>query len=383
MVDAIVRAGGRALVATEGGRLAPRIEALGGELLMLPVATKNPLSMLLNVARLGRLIAREGVDLVHARSRAPAWSALAAARRAKIPFVTTYHGAYGEKSRLKRAYNSVMAKGDLVIANSRYTAELIRVRYATGPSRIRVVHRGIDGRAFDPEAVAPARIEALHKRWGLGPDDLVVLHAARLTGWKGQRVVIEAAALLESEKRLGRAVFVLAGGAQGRDGYQAELEDMISTRRLDAHVRLVGHVDDMAAAFLLARLAVVASTEPEAFGRAATEAQAMACPVVATDHGAPPETILARPGVSADAATGWLVPPGDAAGLAAAIDEGLALGPEARAEMGRRARAHVVTSFTLEAMQRETLAAYDFLLGTALAARFEALEAGRQPPTPG
>ncbi len=378
-----MRAGGRALVATEGGRLAPRIEALGGELVMLPVAAKNPLTMLLNVARIGRLVRSKAVDLVHARSRAPAWSALAAARRANVPFVTTYHGAYGEKSRLKRAYNSVMARGDLVIANSRYTADLIRARYATEPSKIRIVHRGIDGTTFAPGAVAEARLGALRKRWGLAPDDLVVLHAARLTGWKGQRVVIEAAALLEREGRLGRAVFVLAGGAQGRGGYEAELQDMISTRGLDARVRLVGHVDDMPAAFLLAHLAVVASTEPEAFGRAATEAEAMGCPVVATDHGAPPETILARPAVAEDAATGWLVPPGNAPSLAAAIAEGLALSPDARAEMGRRARAHVLTTFTLEAMQRETLAAYDSLLGTALADRYEAGAERRRPATSG
>jgi glycosyltransferase involved in cell wall biosynthesis len=369
IAGAIVRAGGRALVASEGGRLAPKIEELGGELKPFPASAKNPLRILLNAFRLARLIEREGVDLVHARSRAPAWSALIAARRTKRPFVTTYHGAYGEKNGLKRAYNSVMARGDVVIANSFYTADLIRSRYGTDTEKLRVIQRGVDGAEFDPEAISPGRDAAMRAKWALGPDDTVILHAARLTGWKGQRVVIEAASLLEREQRLGRAVFILAGEAQGRDGYLAELEHLVAAHGLEKRVRLVGHVDDMPAAFHLARLAIVASTEPEAFGRAATEAQAMGCPVVATRHGAPPETILAAPAVAAEETTGWLVPPGDAAALAAAVAEGLALSDEERGRMGARARAHVLKSFTLETMRRETLAVYDRLLGTALAVR--------------
>jgi glycosyltransferase involved in cell wall biosynthesis len=382
IASAIVRAGGRALVLSEGGQLAAKVETAGGELIAFPAATKNPLRILSNAFRLARIIERESVDLVHARSRAPAWSALIAARLTKRPFVTTYHGAYNEGGPFKRTYNSVMVRGEAVIANSHYTQDLIRARYGTAQSKIRVIHRGVDEKDFKPENVGSDRIQALREKWALAPDDLVVLQAARLTGWKGQRVMIEATALLERQGRLGHAVIVLAGSAQGRDGYKTELEQLIGSHGLEGRVRLVGHVDDMPAALLLARLAVVASTEPEAFGRTVTEAQAMGCPVVATDHGAPPETILAPPGASAGERTGWLVPPGDAAGLAEAIAEGLAQGHDARADMGRRARSHVLRSFSIETMQRKTLAVYDQLLGTSLANPLEVQSDARDLPAP-
>ena len=143
---AVVRAGGRALVLAEPGRLAPEVVAAGGEIIEFPAATKNPLRMLANAHAIERLVRQRGVDLVHARSRAPAWSALMAARRARVPFVTTYHGAYGETNALKRFYNSVMARGDVVIANSRYTADLIAQRYGTPRQRLEAIHRGVDCR---------------------------------------------------------------------------------------------------------------------------------------------------------------------------------------------------------------------------------------------
>jgi glycosyltransferase involved in cell wall biosynthesis len=212
----------------------------------------------------------------------------------------------------------------------------------------------------------------LRRRWGVPPEARIVLQAARLSGWKGQSVVIEAARLLKGQARLADAVIVMAGDAQGRDRYRASLEELITSAGLEDRVRLVGHVDDMAAAFCTAHLAVVASTEPEAFGRAATEAQVMGCPVIATDIGAPPETVLAPPRVEAAQRTGWLVPPADARRLAEAMADGLALDPLARAAIGGRARAHVLSAFALETMCLETLAVYDELLGTDLGARYAA-----------
>ena len=163
---AVVRAGGRALVLTEPGRLAPEVVAAGGEIIEFPAATKNPLRMLANAHAIERLVRQRGVDLVHARSRAPAWSALMAARRARVPFVTTYHGAYGETNALKRFYNSVMARGDAVIANSRFTADLIAQRYGTPRQRLEAIHRGVDCAKFDPARIASERISALRARWG-------------------------------------------------------------------------------------------------------------------------------------------------------------------------------------------------------------------------
>lgn len=365
--DAIVQAGGRALVLSEGGRLVQRLRDTGGELQFFPAAAKSPLRLMWNAHRIANVVRRDRVDLIHARSRAPAWSALIAARRTGVPFVTTYHGAYAERTALKRLYNSVMARGDAVIANSHYTADLVRMRYGTPSSRVHVIYRGLDEGYFDPALIAPERIAALRAHWKIGNDARVVLHAARLTPWKGQSVLIEAARLLKEQARLGDAVLVFAGSAQGRDAYKASLLRAATAAGLDERVRFVGHVDDIAAAFLAAHVAVVASTEPEAFGRAATEAQAMGTPIIATDIGAPPETVMSAQRVGDEAATGWLVPPGDPQRLAGALAAALALAPQERAQMGKRARAHVMASFSLEAMKQRTLQVYDALLGTHLA----------------
>jgi glycosyltransferase involved in cell wall biosynthesis len=370
IADAVVRAGGRAIVLAEPGRLAADIAEVGGEVMPFPAATKNPIRMLANAGAIARIVGREHVDLVHARSRAPAWSAMRAARRTGVRFVTTYHGAYGEKNALKRLYNSVMARGDVVIANSRYTARLIADRYATPGARIEVIPRGVDVRKFDPDAIAPARVDALRASWGVAADQPVILQAARLTGWKGQPVLIEAAAKLQADGRLGSAVVVLAGDAQGRTAYVRSLQEHVDRLGLKDRVRLVGHVEDVAAAFRAAHVTVVASTEPEAFGRTAIEAAAVGCPVIATDIGAPPETVRAEPAVSAEAITGWLVPAGNAGALAARLADALAMAPAARRELGQRARRHVLGTYTVEAMQRRTLAVYDRLLGTALERRF-------------
>lgn len=364
---ALVRAGARALVLTEGGRLAGRLAQTGAKLVPFPAATKNPIRMLANARTLRRLAGDERIDLFHVRSRAPAWSALLAARRIGCPLVMTYHGAYGERSALKRLYNSVMVRGDIVIANSRFTADLIRARYGTPEERIRVIHRGIDPAAFDPASVSPERIAAIRVRWRVAPEDKIVLHPARLTSWKGQKVVIAAAGRLAAEGRLNRAVIVFAGDAQGRTGYVHALERQIAAAGLEDRVRLTGHVEDMPAALCAAHVAVVASIEPEAFGRTAVEAQAMGCPVIASDLGALPETVLAEPRAAADGNTGWLVAPGDAAALADKIAAALTLDRQTRAVLGGRARAHVLAHFSLRAMQRATLAVYDRLLGTTLA----------------
>ena len=275
IADALVRAGARALVAAEPGRLADGLAAAGGELIAFPAASKNPLRIMANARALAGLVTARGIDLIHARSRAPAWSGLIAARRSRIPFVTTYHGAYGEQNALKRAYTSVMAQGDVVIANSRYTAELIVRRYRTPRARIACIHRGVDVDRFDPDRVAPERLAALRQSWGVEAGRPIVLQAARLTAWKGQGVLIDAARRLNATGRLAGARIILAGDAQGRDGYAQWLQRQIDAGGLTATVHLVGHVEDMAAAYLAAHVTVIGSTEPEAFGRTAIEAAAM------------------------------------------------------------------------------------------------------------
>jgi glycosyltransferase involved in cell wall biosynthesis len=342
----------------------------GAEIIRFPAATKNPLRMLANVGALEKLIHERKIDLVHARSRAPAWSALGATRRKRLPFVTTYHGAYNENGRLKNLYNSVMARSDIVIANSGFTADLVRKRYDTSAARIRIIHRGVDCDRFDSSAIPQDRVTALRAQWGVPPSARIVLVPARLTTWKGQRVVIDAAGILKAQGIHDDVCFVMAGDAQGRNDYVASLHARVEQLGLKNRVFFVGHVADMAAAYRTAGLTIIASIEPEAFGRVAIETQAMAVPVIATDLGAPPETILARPSVAMDRITGWLVPAGDAGALAAQLAEALAMSPADHDAMGARARAHVLALFTLQAMKEQTLAIYDQLLGTDVRARF-------------
>jgi glycosyltransferase involved in cell wall biosynthesis len=354
---ALVAAGARALVASEGGRLTSELQAVGGLLVPFPAAAKNPISMLLNSRRLARLIIDERVDIVHARSRAPAWVALTACRIARVPFVTTFHGAYAGRSALKLRYNSVMARGDAVIANSEYTASLITRFYPWARARLRVIHRGADFAKFSAGAVEPARVARLRKDWGVAPDERIVLVAARLTAWKGQKVLIEAARRLK-ERGLEGVRYIMAGDPQGRGGYVKELDALIAKAGLKGIAARVGHCADMPAAFLAASVVAVPSIEPEAFGRAAVEAQAMGALVVVSDLGAVPETVLSPPQTAPDARTGWRVKAGDAEALADALHNALNLGASAREAMARRARAHVERQFSLERMTRETLRVY-------------------------
>lgn len=368
IAEGLAHAGARALVATEGGRLVGELQAKGGIWIPFPAATKNPLSMLMNVRKLAQICRKEQVSLIHARSRAPAWVALGAARRLRVPFVTTYHGSYSGRSSVKVLYNSVMARGDAVIANSHYTGELIRSLYPQAAGRICVIHRGTDFLAFAPAAVAPERIEALRRAWGVAPHERVVLLAARLTAWKGQKVLIEAAAKLR-DAGVTDVAYVLAGDPQGRDSYVKELDGLIEARGLKGIVRRVGHCTDMPAAFLASTVVTVPSTEPEAFGRSAVEAQAMGTPVVVSDLGAVPETVLAPPAVPPQERTGWRIPPGDPDALAEAVGAALSLGASARIMLGNRARAHVERHFSLERMVSSTLDVYSALLEGVFAHR--------------
>lgn len=376
IAGAVVKAGGRSLVLSEGGRLAARLDACGAEFVPFPAATKNPARILWNARAIAGLIAREGVDLVHGRSRAPAWSAMIAARRTGKPFVTTFHGAYNENSRAKHLYNSVMARGDAVIANSAYTGSLVRERYAIPPERLHVVYRGIDPELLDPASIGEGRIAALRRAWDVDANTPLILLAARLSPLKDHPTAIEATRLLRDRGALGDAVMILAGDAQGRDGYLAQLEQSIAAAGLGDRMRLVGHVADIPAALKTASVTLLTSKEPETFGRTVAEAGAMGCPMIAPNIGAPPELILTGP---PDAMTGWLFPPGDASRLADAIDAALRLSPDQRLALARRSRSHVVEHFSLDAMRRQTLSVYDRLLATDLARRFTVAGTGNPP----
>ncbi|WP_321342909.1 glycosyltransferase family 4 protein [Breoghania sp.] len=350
--------GWRALVASAGGRLVDELEAVGGEHIAMPLASKNPFVMGANAGRLAEIIRREGVSIVHARSRAPAWSALYAARKTGVPFVTTYHGAYGQKNALKAFYNSVMARGDAVIANSHYTAGLIRQRHPVA-GELTVIHRGTDIAAIAD--VPEARVQALRESWGVESGKRIVLQLARLTAWKGQKVTIDAFAGLDPALRE-NCVLILAGDAQGRSDYVAELEARIAGHGLGGQVRLVGHCADVPAAMNAADVVAVSSVEPEAFGRAAVEAQAAGRPVIVSDLGAVGETVQAPPQVEASARSGWRIPANDPAALTLTLGEALSLDVEEHAALAKRAQANAAR-FSLEAMCEATLAVYGRLMG--------------------
>jgi glycosyltransferase involved in cell wall biosynthesis len=351
IVQAIVAAGGTALVASEGGRLVGAVERAGGRHVRLPMATKNPVAIWSNAGRLARLIKTENVSIVHARSRAPAWSALMAVRRTRARFVTTYHGIYNEGMPGKRRYNAVMARGDRVIAISHYVAELLLTRHAVDPARIRVIPRGVDPALFDPAAVSGPRIARLAEAWRLPEGVPVVMLPARLTRWKGAAVLIDAMA------RLARAdaCCVLVGATQGRERFARELEAQARALGLADRLRLGGQCDDMPAALMLADVVVSASLDPEGFGRAVIEAQAMGRPVIATDHGGAAETVE-------HLVTGWRVPPGDVGALATTLDHALSMQRADRDALGERARASVCAHYTTAAMQAATLEVYRDLL---------------------
>lgn len=355
---AVIAAGGRALVATRGGRLTKEVSDLGGQVIAMPVHSKNPAVIWANRGRLLALIRAEKVDILHVRSRAPAWSALWAARAAGTPLVATYHGAYRSGGPLKRLYNSAMVRADCVIANSRFTANAICSLYNVEASRIRVIPRGADLRRFDPAAISAGRIDALARAWGVaGPESAFrLLLPARLTAWKGQTAAIEAVARLVGARRRASGQspdlqLVLAGSPQGRDAYVEALRREIETRGVRTMVHLVGDCADMPAAIAWADVVLSPSLRPEAFGRVAVEAGAMGKPVIASDHGGARETVV-------DGVTGILTPPGDVEAIADAIASLMAMSGSERAAIGARARSRIEQRYSADSMRRATLEAY-------------------------
>ncbi|PNQ96136.1 glycosyl transferase [Azospirillum argentinense] len=348
---ALAQAGALPLVASEGGPMAAELDRAGIRHITLPLASKNPLVIRRNARKLEAIIRENGVDIVHARSRAPAWSAWLACQATGARYMTTFHAPYNYKNGLKRWYNSVMARGERIIAISDFIRRHILENYAVDPAVIRTIHRGIDPLSFAPERVSSARMIQLAQKWRLPDDKPVILLPGRLTRWKGQTVLIDALA------KLGRkdVCALLVGSDQGRTGYRQELEEQVRRAGLEGVVKMTDHCNDMAAAYRLSTVVVSASQEPEAFGRVIAEAQAMGRPVIVSAIGAYQETVI--PGETA-----WVVPPADPDALAKALDEALSLTTEQRDAIGARARVFVAERYTKQRMCADTLAVYAELL---------------------
>ena len=348
IAEAVHQAGHRSLIVAEDGPLTHFAKRTGATVINLPLATKNILKIRRNSRKLNKIIKSYQVDLVHAHSRAPAWSARMSTRKLGIPFVTTYHGSYGEHSALKRYYNQVMVSGDRVVAVSQFISNLIKSRYNIDFKKLKTIHNGVDPARFDPASIRGDRAVRLAKDWRIEDGQPTILLPARLTGWKGQRLFIEALAKMRHREVVG----VLIGSDQGRYRYTQELMDLASQLGVGGRLRLAGNLEDMPAALKIADIVVNCSLEPEAFGRTIIEAQAMGKIVVATDHGGVRETI--EPNIN-----GFLVPPRDANALAAVFDMILEADIDLRLAFGARARATVIENFSLAAMQARYLELYE------------------------
>lgn len=347
----LVRAGSQAIVVSHGGARVHELARVGAIHINLPVHSKNPLVMWKNIGALRQIINQYNVDIVHVRSRAPAWSAMKACKGTNARYMATCHAPYNISGKLKRFYNSAITKGERVIAISNYVANYLLENYKIDRRNIRLIHRGIALEKFHPTVVTPAQLIKISAQWRLPDGASIVMLPGRITRWKGHHILIEAIAKLNRDD-----IFcVFLGSDQGRNDYREELETAIEEKNLGGQIRIIDHCDDMPAAYMLSTVVVSASTDPEGFGRIPIEAQAMGRPIVATDHGGAQETVIRNE-------TGWLVPPNDSTAMAEAINEALNLNPTQRSVLATRAMNHIAQNFTREKMTDETLNVYAELL---------------------
>lgn len=345
---------GKPIVVSSGGPLVEQLEAQGIEHIPLAIDSKNPLRMKMNARTLADIIQQYKVDIVHARSRAPAWSGYWAAQQTGAHFITTFHGVYSRNIPvLKHAYNSVMAKGERVIAISDYVKDHITHYYDVPPEHIRLIHRGVDMKLFDPHAVPDGEVHKLRQEWRLKEAWPVILMPGRFTRWKGHLFLMKALAQLPR----GLSYYcVCAGKREGSGNYYQELVDFIAEHNLQQYVRLVEPTRHIQVAYKLADVVVSASQRPEAFGRIAIEAQAMGKPIIATSIGGSRETVLHD-------VTGWLVDSIMTNDMEHAIEKALKLEPIQKYDIARKARAHVQEHFSLEKMCAATLKVYQEVMG--------------------
>ena len=347
-------------VVSSGGKMVYQILQNGGKHIELNVSTKNPLKIILNISKLKKIIKENKIDLVHVRSRAPAWSAYFACKSLKCPLVSTIHGNYSigsfPFSYFKKLYNSSMVRADWIICVSNFIKDyafdnykLFRHKFAE--SRTRIIHRGVDINIFDPAKVSQERIIALTNKMQLPDDKPVILLPGRLTEWKGQMYFLDVLSKVKNKN----FVFVILGDSNGHEAYRDKLKKKIIKTKLDGIVRLENNISDMAAAYMISDIVVSASIRGEAFGRVVPEAQAMKRMVIATSIGGSLETII-------DGKTGWLVDTKNIDKFAELIDMILTMPAEERLKRGEEARKHIVDNYTVEKMCSKTVDLYNEIL---------------------
>lgn len=343
------------LVASAGGKRVSELEQAGISHVCLPLHRKNPIIMLANAWRLRGIIKRRNVQVVHGRSRGPAWSGLWACTLTPAKFITTFHGIHGRKGLFKRFYNSVMVRGAVVVANSGFVAAHIKQYYGDylGKRSLIVAPRGADVSVFQPGAISQQAQVKLRVSLNVPPQGILVVMVGRLSRWKGQDILLDAIAALPEAIRK-NIVLALAGGTDRTETYLHELKDQVKALGIKENVRFLGSRKDVAALYCAADIAVSASTRPEAFGRVAVEAMASGTPIIATAHGGSLETVK-------DGETGILVPPSDAEALSKAIAD-LAVNKDLRVKLGATGAVHVRRHFSTENMCTQEFLAYKIVL---------------------
>ena len=348
----------KSFIVTSGGELLKFVDRKKVKVFRLPVQSKNPLLIFINAIILIGIIIFNNISIVHARSRAPAWSCLIATKLTGRKFVTTFHGTYNFKSNLKKFYNSVMTRADLIIAGSNFIFSHIKqnyTKYLNDKKKLMVIFRGINVDYFDPTTKFESDQKNLLKKWDLEKDKKIILLPGRLTSWKGQEVFIEAINLVNIE--LGYEAFyaVILGSDQGRDLYKKKLIRLAEQYRMSKQIRFIDHCKDMALAYKVSDIIVSASTEPEAFGRVAVEAQSMEKPIIASNIGGSNETII-------DEKTGFLYQAGNTKILSQKILRILNLDETALKSIGIEGRKNIVQKFNVEKMCFSTYSEYKRLL---------------------
>ena len=345
--EALQKTGMNSFVASAGGRREREITKAGGKVINFSLGSKNPIIMLLNVYKLSRIIKKYKINIIHARSRAPAWSAYFAAKKMGIPFVTTFHGTYSIQNKLKKKYNSIMVKSDRVIAISRFINNHILSNYNIDKDKIVTIHRGINIERFNYLKVADERLISLLNIFNIPEDSFVVLLPGRITRWKGHILFIEAIFKLQRSD----IICLFVGDSQGRNKYYAELEKILDKFKLKNNFRIIPNQSDMATIYKLADVVVSSSLDPEAFGRVIVEAQAMGRPTISANHGGGSEIII-------DGLTGWLFKPGDADDLSDKINKALSLNKDNRDKLAINAIKRAKLNFNNEMMCVKTLQVY-------------------------
>ena len=345
-------------IVTSGGELLKFIDKKKVKVIKLPVHSKNPFLMLFNSIALIFIILLNNISIVHARSRAPAWSCLFATKITRRKFVTTFHGTYNFKNSIKKFYNSVMVRSDLIIAGSNFIFSHIDKNYSKYlgiKKKFLVIFRGINVDYFDSSTTLDTEENRLTSDWEVDKNKKMILMPGRLTAWKGQEIFIEALNLVNKE--LGYESFnaIILGSDQGRDIYTKKIKRLAEQYRLTSQLKFIEHCKNMPLAYKISDIVVSASVEPEAFGRVAVEAQSMEKPIIASDIGGSNETII-------DNVTGFLFQSGNAEALSKKIIEVLQLDESRLKSIGIEGRKNIIKKFNVEKMCFSTYSEYKKLL---------------------